>query len=112
LPGVFIKWFLSEVGNDGMCKILDIYNDRSAVAKVCYAYHDGALLKVFEGEVHGHIPDKPYGDDGFGWNCIFIPNGAAKTYAQMNGEETEKYSLRTTTVYPELKEFLASLDKE
>jgi non-canonical purine NTP pyrophosphatase (RdgB/HAM1 family) len=111
LPGVFTRWFLEEIGNEGMCRVLNAYSDRSAVAKVCLAYYDGSLLKIFEGEVRGHISDKPYGDDRFGWNCIFIPTGADKTYGQMDGEETERFSLRTTTVYPQIKKFLLSLDK-
>lgn len=111
LPGPLIRWFLEEIGNDGMCRILNSYDNRGAVAKVCAAYFDGTILKTFEGEVSGHISDKPYGDDGFGWNCIFVPEGANKTYAQMDGEETQKYSLRTRTVYPVLKGFLDSLDK-
>lgn len=109
LPGVFIRWFLEEIGNEGMCHLLDAYDDRSAVAKVCTAYYNGLLLKIFTGEVNGHISDKPHGDDGFGWNCIFVPSGADKTYAEMDGEETEKFSLRTRTVYPQIKKFLTEL---
>ena len=112
LPGVLIRWFLEEIGNDGLCRLLDVYDDRSAVAKVCYAYYDGSLLKIFDGEVAGRISDTPKGDDGFGWNCVFIPDGSNKTYAEMDGEETDKFSLRTTTVYPTIKEFLSELDKK
>jgi inosine triphosphate pyrophosphatase len=111
LPGPFIKWFLREIGNKGMCALLDGYDDRSAVARVCFAYYDGANLKLFEGKVAGRISNKPKGNEEFGWNCIFIPNGSSKTYGEMDGEETEKYSLRTTTVYPQIKEFLQSIDK-
>ena len=112
LPGVFIRWFLEEIGNDGLCRLLDPYDNRSAVAKVSYAYYDGSLLKIFEGEVTGRISDTPRGDDSFGWNCVFIPDGSNKTYAEMDGEETEKFSLRTTTVYPKIKEFLSKLDNK
>src|SRR6478672_6088117 len=30
LPGPFIKWFLKELGNDGLCKLLNQYPDRTA----------------------------------------------------------------------------------
>lgn len=110
LPGPFIKWFLHEIGNKGMCRLLDSYSDRSAVARVCIAYCNGDEIKFFDGEVKGRIAEAPRGDDGFGWNCIFIPEGASKTYAQMNGEETKQFSLRSATVYPRLKEFLLSRD--
>lgn len=111
LPGPFTKWFEIELGLEGICKMLDNFSSRQAVAKICFAYYDGQQLKFFDGEARGTISNKPRGNAGFGWNPIFIPNGQTKTYAEMNEKETEQYSLRTTTVYPQLKIFLADLDK-
>jgi XTP/dITP diphosphohydrolase len=68
-------------------------------------------MEFFEGKVKGQIADKPRGASGFGWNPIFIPDGSDKTYAEMDDEETERFSLRTTTVYPKMKTFLQGLDK-
>lgn len=48
LPGTFIKFFLSELGNDGLTKILNGYSDRSATAKVCFGYYDGKEIKYFD----------------------------------------------------------------
>ena len=53
LPGPLIKWFLTELGNDGLCKILNSYTDRSAVAHVCFGLYDGKELKIFEGKKNG-----------------------------------------------------------
>jgi non-canonical purine NTP pyrophosphatase (RdgB/HAM1 family) len=106
LPGAFTKFFIDEIGNEGLCRMLDGYNDRSATAEICYGYYDGERMKAFGGKIKGKIADKPRGGGGFGWNPIFIPEGSDKTYAEMNDEETEKYSIRTATVYPRLKEFL------
>ncbi len=108
LPGPFTKWFEIELGLDGICKLVDKLGNSGAIAKICFAYYDGHQIKFFDGEVRGTIPARPLGDDGFGWNPIFIPAGQTKTYAEMNEEETRKYSLRTSTVYPQLKEFLDS----
>jgi len=112
LPGPFIKWFIQEVGYEGLCRLADPDPERIATTSVCYAFFDGQTLKLFEGELHGSMPQNPRGDDGFGWNCVFIPKGQDKTNAEMSEAETERYSLRTTTVYPMLKEFLSSLDKQ
>jgi non-canonical purine NTP pyrophosphatase (RdgB/HAM1 family) len=112
LPGPFIKWFIQEVGYDGLCRLADPDPARAAVTSVCYAYFDGRTLEFFEGELDGTVPEHPRGSDGFGWNCVFIPKGQDKTNAEMSESETERYSLRTTTVYPKLKEFLSSLDKQ
>jgi inosine triphosphate pyrophosphatase len=110
LPGPFIKWFIQEVGFEGICKLANSDPRRRAQTAVCYAYYDGNEIHFFEGRQTGTIPGHPKGDDGFGWNCVFIPSGQSKTIAEMNEQETEKYSLRTTTVYPQLKEFLSTLD--
>lgn len=106
LPGPFVKWFIEDMGLEGMCRLLDGYNDRAATARICFAYCDGARLKLFEGSIQGTIADSPRGADGFGWNPIFIPDAADKTFAEMSEEETERFSLRTTTVFPQIKSFL------
>ena len=92
-----------------MCRLADVSHGRGAVTAVCYAYFDGTNVKFFEGSLKGSVPDHPRGGDGFGWNCIFIPEGQTKTNAEMNESEIEKFSLRTSTVYPQIKEFLGSL---
>jgi non-canonical purine NTP pyrophosphatase (RdgB/HAM1 family) len=112
LPGPFIKWFINEVGYEGLCRLADSDPDRKAKTAVCYAYFDGHEAHFFEGELEGSMPDHPRGSDGFGFNGVFIPAGQLKTNAEMTHEETEKYSLRTTTVYPKIKDFLLSLDKK
>jgi non-canonical purine NTP pyrophosphatase (RdgB/HAM1 family) len=112
LPGPFIKWFIEELGFEKICRLADSDASRAAVTKVCYGYYDGSRLELFEGELHGSMPKSPRGSDGFGWNCVFIPDGQSKTNAEMTPEETEKYSLRTTTVYPALRKFLSGLDSK
>lgn len=112
LPGPFIRWFLEELGNEAICHLLDGFDDRSAKAEITYAYFDGQKLEFFDGAVNGKIADRPKGSGGFGWNPIFIPVGASKTYAEMDEKETRQFSLRTIKVYPELKLFLESVDKK
>jgi non-canonical purine NTP pyrophosphatase (RdgB/HAM1 family) len=111
LPGAFTKWFLEEVGTEGLCRMLDSYESRAALAQICYGYYDGQHLHFFEGEVEGTIAGNPRGTNGFGWDSIFIPRGTDKTLAEMDDKETERFSLRTATVYPALKRFLQELDK-
>jgi XTP/dITP diphosphohydrolase len=110
LPGAFTKWFIESMALDGMCKILNSYKDRSAYAQICFAYYDGKKMEFFEGRIDGEIADTPRGNGGFGFDPIFIPNGSEKTLAEMNEEEIKKFSLRTTTVFPKIKEFLTTLD--
>lgn len=94
LPGPLIKWFLAELDNTGLCKLLDPYEDRSAVAEVCFGLYDGRELKMFEGEANGTIAPAPRGERGFGWDPIFIPEGHEKTWGEMDPEEQKATSMR------------------
>jgi inosine triphosphate pyrophosphatase len=110
LPGPFIKWFLEEMGLEGICKLADLTPSRKATTAVCYVYFDGDEAHFFEGELEGTVPAKPTGQDGFGWNSVFIPDGTQKTNAELSEDEVSKFSLRAKLVYPKLKEFLSNLD--
>jgi non-canonical purine NTP pyrophosphatase (RdgB/HAM1 family) len=110
LPGPFIKWFVESMGLRKVCQMVNSFDNRNAKAQIAFGYYDGQQFKIFRGEVLGQISQQPRGDDSFGWNPIFIPSGTSKTYAEMDGDETLKFSLRTTTVFPEIKEFLSALD--
>jgi len=94
LPGPLIKWFYETLGNDGLCKLLDAYENRSAVAEVAFAVCDESGVNVFSGMVEGEIAKEPKGESGFGWDPIFIPKGHKKTWAEMKGDEKHESSMR------------------
>ncbi len=105
LPGPYVKWFMQEVGLDGMCRMLDNFDDRTATGCVTYGYYDGQSLQVIENKVAGKIASEPKGEGGHGWDPIFIPNGSRKTYAQMNDKELDQFALRSGAI-PGLKAIL------
>jgi non-canonical purine NTP pyrophosphatase (RdgB/HAM1 family) len=109
LPGPFIKFFLEELGNDGLCRLVAHQTDKTAVATVIFGYYDGTEMRFFEATKNGTIAQKPHGIMGHGWDPIFIPNGSTKTYGQMTQVEYESddVSLRKNAVQ-QLKNFLAS----
>lgn len=94
LPGPLIKWFLTELGTDGLCRLLDNYADKSAVAEVLFGLYDGRGFHTFSGAVEGAIALTPRGSRGFGWDAIFIPDGFDKTWAEMTDEEANASSMR------------------
>lgn len=94
LPGPLIKWFLTALGNVGLSKILNTYEDRSAIAEVCFALCDESGVKVFKGETEGTVAKEPKGEKGFGWDPIFIPKGSEKTWGEMDAEEQKETSMR------------------
>ena len=105
LPGPFIKWFESTVGCSGMLKMLQTFEDRSAIAVSCFAIFDGKDIKIARGEVKGSIASEIRGNNGFGWDVFFIPEGYKKTYAEMQPEEKNSMSHRKNAL-EKLKVFM------
>lgn len=105
LPGTFIKWFLEEMGNEGLCKLADGLEHRGATASICYAYFDGQRVVFFEHHVPGTVADQPRGGHGFGWNPVFIPEGSAQTYGEMTDDEVRPFSVRAHAI-EKLRAFL------
>lgn len=113
LPGTFIKHFLEEIGLQKTCNLLSSSSSSIATASVYYAYYDGKKLSIFSGTQKGSIPKSPRGNNGYGWDPIFIPDGSDKTYAQMDhsakyGDELAELSARNQAV-AKLKQFLDTL---
>lgn len=109
LPGPFIKWFLEELGPAGLCLMLKGYTDRTAIAGAAIAYYDGVTLEIFERELFGSIALEPKGDSGFGWNRIFIPEGADRTLGEMEDSEFRKHYAKVKP-FDALADFLKALD--
>jgi non-canonical purine NTP pyrophosphatase (RdgB/HAM1 family) len=99
LPGALTKWFLASVGNEGILKMLQKEEDRSAraVCAVAIAFASGSV-RVFAGEVGGSIAFEPKGERGFGWDPIFIPDGYMETYAEL-GPRKHEVSHRARALY-------------
>ncbi|MCR4263749.1 MAG: non-canonical purine NTP pyrophosphatase [Candidatus Roizmanbacteria bacterium] len=94
LPGPLIKWFLETLKNDGLCRLLDRFEDRSALAEVEFAICDDTGVHTFRGSMEGTIADSPRGEMGFGWDPVFIPKGYNKTWAEMTDDEKHATSMR------------------
>ena len=60
---------------------------------------------LFEGICKGQIIKEQRGGKGFGYDPIFIPDGAEKTFAEMTMEEKNNYSHRKKAI-AKLTEFL------
>lgn len=96
MPGPYIKWFLEKCGHDGLNKMLDGFDDRSAYAQTIVAFTEGPgkEVHVFEGTTEGKIVTAR-GSLDFGWDPIFEPNeGEGKTYAEMTKESKNAISHR------------------
>ena len=107
LPGPFVKWFIEDIGLAGICRLADLSPDRSALANCCYAFYDGTDLKIIYSELEGTISNEPRGDEGFGWNPIFIPEGQTLTMGEMSEEQFSEAYLRVKPIR-QIGEYLKS----
>lgn len=104
LPGTLIKWFLEELKDEGMCRLLD-GRSRNATASATYALHDGDTIHVFTAEVKGTYAMHPAKARPLGWATPFVPNGHTKTWSEMDAEEYDNSTMRNV-VLQELRAFL------
>lgn len=105
LPGALVKWFEETVGCQGLLKMVKDFEDRTATAICCFAIYDGTNMQVARGEVNGTLSDKIRGENGFGWDVIFVPEGYEKTYGEMTSQEKNAISHRKRAL-DELKPIL------
>jgi non-canonical purine NTP pyrophosphatase (RdgB/HAM1 family) len=94
LPGALVRWFLQAVGPAGICAMLPLGAERGATARTAVAVADGNGVEVFVGETRGTIADAPAGEGGFGWDSIFVPGGATRTFAELAPDDKDRSSMR------------------
>ena len=54
--------------------------------------------RVWHGRMPGHINDQPVGDNGFGYDPLFVPAGMSVTSAELTAEEKDSISHRGIAV--------------
>lgn len=69
-------------------------NDRTAQFKTVISLMLDDVEYQFTGICRGKIIREEIGEMGFGYDAIFVPDGAEKTFAQMEMDEKNKYSHR------------------
>lgn len=98
LPGALVRWFLTTIGLQGICDLIPDAAYRTAAARTAVAICDGTSVTVFVGETRGTITTAPRGDGGFGWDAIFQPHGATRTFAEMDQHQRDAVSMRRNAV--------------
>jgi len=109
MPGPYIKWFLESCGHDGLNRMLNGFDDRSAYAQTIVAFTMGVSeeVHVFDGRTDGTIVTAR-GPLDFGWDPIFEPlESLGKTYAEMEKDEKNKISHRGRS-FAKFQAFLAA----
>jgi XTP/dITP diphosphohydrolase len=109
-PGVFSARYAGEPKNDdnNMNKLLSNLKDktnRKANFKTVICLNYKGKEHLFTGIINGKIIDEKIGDNGFGYDPIFVANDYTKTFAELSIEEKSNISHRGIAV-KQLIEFL------
>ena len=102
-PGVYSARYAGESNNAqaNMQKLLgklESATDRSACFRTVIALNENGETHMFEGRVDGHIALTPQGNEGFGYDPIFVPEGFDKSFACLGLKEKNKISHRARAV--------------
>ena len=101
-PGVYSARFAGEEcddekNNEKLLKHLEGLpaEDRKAkfVSVITLMFPDGNTI-VARGECPGRIIETPTGENGFGYDPLFVPDGLSKTFAQLSDKEKNSISHR------------------
>ena len=68
-------------------------NNARFYCSLAIAFPNGKY-KTFSGTVNGKISKEPKGNNGFGYDPIFVPNGYKKTFGEMKADLKDKISHR------------------
>ncbi|NHJ23632.1 MAG: XTP/dITP diphosphatase [Candidatus Lokiarchaeota archaeon] len=96
-PGVWSKYVFKTIGNIGILKLIDNFEETEAHFESIIAFYFQPQDKVltFQGIVKGKVSKEIRGKGGFGFDPIFIPNEYPnKTFAELSTEEKNKISHR------------------
>ena len=110
-PGVFSARYAGPkcLAEDNINKVLSklkVCSNRKAKFRTVIALIVDGEENLFSGECHGEIIRAQIGDDGFGYDPIFLPQDSELTFAQMDKFEKGLISHRGISVR-KLIEFLS-----
>lgn len=104
-PGTYSKWAFNKIGNEGILKLLQGETNRTAIFEARIAFvRRKEEIRIFRGVCEGTISFEARGDDGFGFDPIFIPLGEDQTFA-----ESKQLKNKLSHRYKALLEFYNSL---
>lgn len=98
-PGTNAGWIYKKLdGFNGVLKLMDGIEDRSATFVTVVSYFDGKKSRNFVGQKKGEISTEARGSDGWGYDPVFIPEGRDRTYAELGITEKNRISHRSIAI--------------
>ena len=80
-PGVYSSAIYTQVGCEGILRLLAQERRKSAKFVCALAYADENGVRLFRGVVHGSIARRITPGEGFGYDPIFIARGYSKPFS-------------------------------
>lgn len=106
-PGPYSSYVQKTIGNEGIIKLMDGILNRNAYFMTVISFFNRGKIHQFVGRVEGIISTKPSGNNGFGYDPIFIPADAEKSLGEMSVDEKNLFSHRIRA----LEKFIEWLNK-
>ena len=95
-PGPYSSFVYKTIGLGGSVRLLKNRDDKTAEFHSAIVYgENGKVIKSFIGICEGTISTDLQGEQGFGYDPIFIPKGKNKTFAKMSLSEKNQISHRS-----------------
>jgi len=109
-PGVYSARYAgkdcnSENNMNLLLKNLDNFENKQAQFRTIATFIENNTSIMYEGVVRGEITSTKKGENGFGYDAIFIPAGFDKTFAEMNINEKSIISHRAIAMKKFLQHF-------
>lgn len=101
-PGIYSARYAGEGSSDKENNAKLIENLNAKNLEKTPAFYTACIAIVYQGEVytvhgwmHGNVLNKEIGENGFGYDPMFIPNGFDKTLGELGAEIKKEFSHRS-----------------
>ena len=101
-PGIYSARYAGEGSSDKENNAKLIENLNAKNLEKTPAFYTACIAIVYQGEVytvhgwmHGNVLNKQIGENGFGYDPMFIPNGFDKTLGELGAEIKKEFSHRS-----------------
>lgn len=116
-PGVHSARYATGSGHDSVANVRLLLRNlrdvpegsRTARFRTVIVLILGGREYVFHGVIEGSIATEPYGNGGFGYDPVFVPEGWTETFAQA-GEEAKNAVSHRARATQALMQYLRSVD--
>ncbi|WP_113654298.1 non-canonical purine NTP diphosphatase [Pedobacter namyangjuensis] len=97
-PGIYSARYSGQRGDEAnmhyLLQKMEGENNRNARFKTVISLIKNGANYLFEGVIFGKLVTEPRGQNGFGYDPIFVPDGYDITFAEMDSAEKNRISHR------------------